>query len=344
MTSWMASPSSEGAGQSSLLVIARRILRANRNAPANAAPTSTSGRSVADAPAAAATAAAPGAAAAAGRAARWWSPRPARSPSGRGRERRGVAAPCAAVSCARRPASCACSRLARPPRPPSRPSRAPCAPCATASRSPPRPPRAPPRRGARRPPRASPRTSATRASASSRVAWAAASRGRGGAPAASLRGRCPRARLRVGHSGGSSPNARSQITCASLRGGDRGQRAQPGQQAGPHEALDHLVVGHGRGSQADDSDVCASSPSQIVPTTKSLGALVVGVALVQQAEDPARQHLLDRAVERHRGELRRHRVAELAVALRLAHDVSDQPVGLADLGAGACARTSSPRA
>ena len=35
-----------------------------------------------------------------------------------------------------------------------------------------------------------------------------------------------------------------------------------------------------------------------------LGPLVVVLALLEQAEDPARQHLLDRAVERHRGELR----------------------------------------
>src|SRR3954453_2488738 len=54
--------------------------------------------------------------------------------------------------------------------------------------------------------------------------------------------------------------------------------------------------------------------------------------LGDDAEDPAGQDLLDRPVERQRGELRRDVVTELPGPLRTGHDLGDQLVGLADLG------------
>ena len=51
----------------------------------------------------------------------------------------------------------------------------------------------------------------------------------------------------------------------------------------------------------------------------------------EQAEDPAGEHLLDRAVERHDRELGRDLGAELAGLLRLLDHAADQRVGLADL-------------
>src|SRR5688500_10474448 len=62
-----------------------------------------------------------------------------------------------------------------------------------------------------------------------------------------------------------------------------------------------------------------------------LGQLRGVVALVEEAEDPAGEDLLDRSVEGHRRELGGHRVAELARALRFLHDPLDLPVGLGDL-------------
>src|SRR3954452_3023008 len=59
-----------------------------------------------------------------------------------------------------------------------------------------------------------------------------------------------------------------------------------------------------------------------------LRALVGALALVEQAEDPSREHLLDRPVEGHGGELGGHVGAELPRALRLLHDPADEPVGL----------------
>src|SRR3954454_3841553 len=63
-----------------------------------------------------------------------------------------------------------------------------------------------------------------------------------------------------------------------------------------------------------------------------LGVVEIRLLLGKGVEDPAREHLLDRPVERHRGELRRHVVAELARYLGLVDDRGDQAVGLADLG------------
>src|SRR6476659_5897369 len=48
-----------------------------------------------------------------------------------------------------------------------------------------------------------------------------------------------------------------------------------------------------------------------------LGLVEVALGLRQRVEDPAREHLLDRPVERHRGELRRDVGAELARRLGL---------------------------
>src|SRR5688500_14793947 len=64
----------------------------------------------------------------------------------------------------------------------------------------------------------------------------------------------------------------------------------------------------------------------------ALGLLVALRRLFEDTEDPAREHLLDRAVERHRRELRGDVVAEGAVALRQRDDPADQRVGLADRG------------
>ncbi len=50
----------------------------------------------------------------------------------------------------------------------------------------------------------------------------------------------------------------------------------------------------------------------------------------EQAEDPACEHLLDRAVEGHGGELGGHRRAELAARLRLLDDALDLAVGVGD--------------
>src|SRR3954465_4812061 len=54
--------------------------------------------------------------------------------------------------------------------------------------------------------------------------------------------------------------------------------------------------------------------------------------LGHEAEDPPGEHLLDRAVEAQRGELRRDVGAELPARLALGHDRGDERVGLADLG------------
>src|SRR6188472_4642817 len=61
-------------------------------------------------------------------------------------------------------------------------------------------------------------------------------------------------------------------------------------------------------------------------------AVEVAVAAGDQAEHPARQELLDRAVEPHRRELRIDVVAELAGRLGVGDDLGDQIVGAADLG------------
>src|SRR5688500_28220 len=60
---------------------------------------------------------------------------------------------------------------------------------------------------------------------------------------------------------------------------------------------------------------------------KRLGLLVLGLALGEEVEDPARQDLLDRAVEGQRGELRRDVRAELAVGLAALDDRADARIG-----------------
>src|SRR3954447_5455804 len=113
------------------------------------------------------------------------------------------------------------------------------------------------------------------------------------------------------------------------RGGDRGQRSQSCEEPRPDQPLDDFVL-HLR-QPTSDRRSGAVEPCADRLDHEILGLLVLGVALWQQVEDPAREHLLDRAVERHRCELRRDRVLERALLLRLGHDLGDQLVGLADL-------------
>ena len=128
----------------------------------------------------------------------------------------------------------------------------------------------------------------------------------------------------VFHSGGSSPKMRRNTTAAIAGGHDRGQGADAGEQAGPGQALDEIVVGHGGG-------VYAARPPTMVRTMWALASSYSALALREQAEDPSGQHLLDRAVERHDRELGRDLGAELAGLLRLLDHAADQRVGLADL-------------
>src|SRR3954471_2542913 len=62
-----------------------------------------------------------------------------------------------------------------------------------------------------------------------------------------------------------------------------------------------------------------------------LCALKLLVRSWQISEDPARQELLDRAVEAHRGEVGGDVLLERAVGARRLDDRRDHPVGLADL-------------
>src|ERR1044072_7427378 len=64
---------------------------------------------------------------------------------------------------------------------------------------------------------------------------------------------------------------------------------------------------------------------------KSLCLVEVGIGGGDQLEDPAREELLDRAVERHRGEVRVDVAAEGIRLLTLGDDLGDRVVGTADL-------------
>src|SRR5829696_4398466 len=135
----------------------------------------------------------------------------------------------------------------------------------------------------------------------------------------------------VAHSGGSSPNARTQIRWAILLVAivAREPRAasNPDHMRRLTISLSVMSPESSRRFRRVRLETVADRADDEV-----LGALIVAVRLLQQPEDPAGQDLLDRAVERHRGELGPHAVAERAVRLRLAHDLRDQPVRLADLG------------
>src|SRR5690349_1955489 len=74
---------------------------------------------------------------------------------------------------------------------------------------------------------------------------------------------------------------------------------------------------------------------------EGLRVLELGRTGRQDLEDPAREDLLDRPVEGHRGELRGDVGAERAVALAGLDDLGDARVGLADLGE--MARTEAVR-
>ena len=85
---------------------------------------------------------------------------------------------------------------------------------------------------------------------------------------------------RLAHSGGSSPKTRIQITAASARRGEAGERAGAGEQAGPHQALDQRALSHrgdsirlaapGSPPPASARRRSRSSPRQIVSTISVL--------------------------------------------------------------------------
>ncbi len=91
------------------------------------------------------------------------------------------------------------------------------------------------------------------------------------------------------------------------RRGDARERADAGEQPGPHQALDQRALRHRRGIQSDlpRPTPHRSRPRQIVSTISVLARSNSSLADRQAVEDPAGQHLLDRPVERQRGELRR---------------------------------------
>ena len=153
------------------------------------------------------------------------------------------------------------------------------------------------------------RTSAARASASARSACASASSRAAVSWARSAdhsRAALPLIWI-LAHSGGSSPNARTQISVGELRRRDGGQRAER-RRAGP----DHirrltmsLSVMAPESKRAPRRDALRGR-RRSSPRCSAWPAVVV-LALLEEPEDPARQHLLDRAVEGHRGELRADR-------------------------------------
>src|SRR5215212_9533105 len=86
-----------------------------------------------------------------------------------------------------------------------------------------------------------------------------------------------------------------------LRRGDGRERAEPCQEGGVHEPLDDLVVHHRQPTSDGRSSAVEARADRF--DHEILGLLVLVVALWQQLEDPAGEHLLDRAVEGHRSEL-----------------------------------------
>src|ERR1700710_2663902 len=109
-------------------------------------------------------------------------------------------------------------------------------------------------------------------------------------------------------------------------GGDAGKRTAGGKHAAPEQSSDHLVF-HTR---------LRPYLSRLEAVTdrrhhKFLGLVEVCVGGGDEVEDPAREQLLDRPVEGHRGEHRRHVVAEGAGGLAVLDDLGDRLVGAADL-------------
>ena len=115
-----------------------------------------------------------------------------------------------------------------------------------------------------------------------------------------------------------------------------------GEQPRPHEALDDVVLHRPDPISRSRRGSVEAAADRL--HDERLGLLELRVAARQHLEDPAGQHLLDRAVEGQRREPRRDRVLELAVGLGPRDDPRDQLVGLADLLPGGSARTSSPPA
>ena len=85
-------------------------------------------------------------------------------------------------------------------------------------------------------------------------------------------------------------------------GQDRGERAEAGEQRRPHQALDDARCPSAAGSYSAQWPERPRGPPQIVSTTNALACSNSSSATGQHVEDPAGQDLLDRAVERHRGE------------------------------------------
>ena len=132
----------------------------------------------------------------------------------------------------------------------------------------------------------------------------------------------------VAYSGGSS----SKTALPDDRGepcrGDAGEGAGPGQHSAPYKSF-HDVVVHTRFGL--DLTYRGSRPSQIVATTKSFAFAKSESEAGITVEDPAREQLLDRAVEGHRGEGGVDVGAEGAGLLALLDDPRDRVVGAADL-------------
>src|SRR3954453_759364 len=95
-----------------------------------------------------------------------------------------------------------------------------------------------------------------------------------------------------------APNHRSR-----LRGGARGEPSEACQERRVHEALDDLVV-HLR-QPTSDRRRSAVEPGADRFHDETLGLLVFRIALREQFEDPAGEHLLDGPIEGQRRELRR---------------------------------------
>src|SRR3954452_24819334 len=134
----------------------------------------------------------------------------------------------------------------------------------------------------------------------------------------------------VGHSGGSSPKARRQMTAASFVVATEASAPMPASSPAQISRLT-TSLSMGRDPRSRTSG-CAVQPAADGFDDVHLRLLVLVVATRQDVEDPPGQHLLDRAVERHRGELGRHRRAERPLGLRALDDRADELVRLADLG------------
>src|SRR6185503_2678639 len=108
----------------------------------------------------------------------------------------------------------------------------------------------------------------------------------------------------LAHSGGSSPKTRRQISAATREVATEDSAPSP---ASSPAHISRLTISLSvmRGSLS--AKAVADRSDDVV-----LGPLVRLFALVERAEDPAGQDLLDRAVEGHGRELGADRVAELA--------------------------------